>query len=128
MAATRSAAETAYAFKDQNPLNGINFYRLKTVDLKKEFTYTKIIGVKMNVPSHSLQVFPNPASGSITVQVPVQGEEALIRITDMSGRVIQSVKAATINHLQQQTLNISRLPTGRYLLSVNQSSVPFIKQ
>ena len=51
-----------YEFVDEKPLNGINYYRLKSIDLDGTFEYSPIQSIKFSFDSR-FQVYPNPASG-----------------------------------------------------------------
>jgi hypothetical protein len=65
----------------------------------------------------SVQVFPNPTPGNINVQIPGNDGKAEIRITDIYGRTILRQNSNLIN----TRMNISRLPQGVYMLSVNRN-------
>lgn len=65
----------------------------------------------------SVQVFPNPTMGNINVQIPDNDGKAEIRLTDMYGRVILRQNSSAIN----TRMNISKLPAGVYMLSVNRN-------
>lgn len=52
-----------YAFADERPLEGKNYYRLKTVDYDGSFEYSKIISANWDTPK-VVNVYPNPSSGA----------------------------------------------------------------
>jgi hypothetical protein len=82
------------------------------------FTYSNIISItgSANLSGASVSVYPNPvkAAGSITIHnnLPV-GSKAWL--TDINGRLL---KAITINSTIE-TVDISRLPAGIYVLRLN---------
>ena len=51
-----------YAFTDEKPLNGINYYRLKAIDLDGTFEYSPIQSLKFDFDSR-FEVYPNPSNG-----------------------------------------------------------------
>ena len=51
-----------YEFVDEKPLNGINYYRLKSIDLDGTFEYSPIQSVKFSFESR-FRVYPNPSNG-----------------------------------------------------------------
>jgi len=55
-----------YSCTDENPLEGINYYRLKQVDLNSGFKYSQIIFVIKNQNSN-INIFPNPATDEINI-------------------------------------------------------------
>lgn len=78
-----------YQYQDLNPFSGINYYRLKQIDLDGVFEYSKVITVEYNNVKKNIKVFPNPSNGLINIQIdnPVtQGME--IKVVDNLGRKI----------------------------------------
>jgi hypothetical protein len=55
--------KTDYTFDDNVPLNGINYYRLKALDLDATYEYFKIVAIRVAAPK-ILTVFPNPSQGN----------------------------------------------------------------
>jgi hypothetical protein len=125
---TGSPLESSYAFTDHQPRSGINYYRLKTVDANGSFLYTKVISIKIGGAMAQLQVFPNPASHSVTVQLPAMIGEVMVKLSDMSGKMVKTVRLGTVRTGQHYTLDISNLPSGQYLLSANEYSRLVLKQ
>ena len=52
-----------YEFIDEKPLNGINYYRLKSIDLDGTFEYSDIQAVKHAFDSR-FDIYPNPSDGT----------------------------------------------------------------
>ncbi|MES1160209.1 MAG: T9SS type A sorting domain-containing protein, partial [Bacteroidota bacterium] len=68
-AAHNSSAQTNYSFTDGSPANGINYYRLREVDLDGQFIYSKVISVTFNgTDNNVIAVYPNPAHESFQLQ------------------------------------------------------------
>lgn len=55
--------ESKYSFRDNHPLIGYNYYRLKAIDLDDSFAYFGVKAVRLSAQK-TMAVFPNPASGS----------------------------------------------------------------
>lgn len=91
-----------YNFQDHNPSQGVNYYRLKIVDIDGKFVYSKILQVEYN-SSFSLIpliVFPNPANKYIIVKHPESSSKSELRIIDLKGSII---KIQSINKSITQT-------------------------
>lgn len=123
-----SSAESDYTFTDDNPINGISYYRLKQVDIDGHFTYSIIISVKINTQL-SVQIIGNPVHQNLHLEINgTNGKSLPAWITDVSGR---KYKTVTLSDGSKQ-INIEDLSSGMYYL-VYQSgnsvaSIPFDKQ
>lgn len=98
---------TTYSFLDQNPLSGMNYYRLRQLDFDGKFEYSRIVGVKMDI-ERTVKIYPNPTTGILNVE----GAQSGVKIFDLSGRPVMN--ATIIN----QKIDISNLPAGLYIMSV----------
>ena len=110
-ASGNSAIFKNYSVVDQNPLQAINFYRLKMADVDGKFIYSKIIAVKMERDDIALQVFPNPAKDILFVQASGENKNAVIQIIDVGGRRLKQIEVA-LNGSTSLSFDISKLPAG----------------
>ena len=110
-----SSVEHNYSYTDNNPNNGINYYKLKQVDIDGKGTYTNTIAV--NNASTTFSISPNPASNNIVVTHPAGDQHSIIRLLQGDGKVVmtQSISAGSV----QSTLDISKLTPGLYYVVVN---------
>jgi hypothetical protein len=57
-----------YFFDDPSPFNGMNYYRLKQVDLDGHASYSIILSIDMDLVNNIyFQVYPNPAHDRVTI-------------------------------------------------------------
>ena len=103
-----------YSIMDEQPLQGINFYRLKMVDADGKFTYSNIVAVKINA-DNKLQIFPNPAKRILFVEANGNNENAIVQIVDAGGRKLKEMKVF-LNGKTSFSVDISNLPDGIYNL------------
>lgn len=76
-----------------------------------------------------VNVFPNPASGSITVQVPVVSATALqLVLRNTLGQTLFSLQETVQNGVFSKTLDISRFPAGVYLLEIGRGEDSFVEK
>jgi hypothetical protein len=109
VAATNS---TAYSFVDNQPQNGMAYYRIKELDMDGKFRYSTI--VRLNLERNiSLKVYPSPARGLVTIEHPVTNKGSL-RITTTDGRVVKQIDVKP--ELNQTVINISNLKAGLYII------------
>ncbi len=118
-----TAEESNYVWMDQAPLEGLNYYRLKQINLDGSFEYSKIILVNKGAKESGSQIFawPNPAKDLINFQVVGKEDYPLnaIAVYDVSGKmVLQGFPQSYNIGTSQAKLDISVLPKGTYFLSV----------
>jgi len=59
-----------YSFVDTAPVNGVNYYRLRLIDLNAAAKYTIIVRVDLDGKNNGIRIYPNPATGqTITLQL-----------------------------------------------------------
>lgn len=113
-AAGNSTTTRNYRAFDNNPVNGINYYRLKQFDLDGKFEYSIIRSVSFS-KAYSISVSPNPAKDFINVTgANDQSSIATIQLTDVSGKIIRSVLSAdkTVN------INLKGIAKGMYFIRI----------
>lgn len=94
-----------YAFIDDEPLQGINYYRLKQLDTEGGATYSKVLSATRKMKQKQL-VYPNPFSQTLVVEGVEQGD--VIQIFDAIGREVSAVKVETMlaNRFEINTLSL----------------------
>ncbi len=123
----KGSGANGYQFTDNAPTNGINYYRLKSVDKDGAVSYSKVVSVQLTVNSNQLTVFPNPAKSSVTIR----GSHIVsVQLVDNLGRVI---KTQTLKDATNPTFSVGGLPVGVYHLRVQTtdgkvSGVGFVKE
>jgi hypothetical protein len=115
-----SAALVNYAFTDDNPLNGVNYYRLRQMDTDGKETLSNIVSVSYNAKT-TLQVFPNPATNKLTIIGEINSEYVIF---DPLGREILRGPLSD----NSTDIDVSNLPSALYFAKVKDASVKFFKQ
>ena len=134
-AAGYSLTELDYAFIDDNPVTGMNYYRLRMVDNDGAYDYSNTIAIRVDADGiPSFVVFPNPANAVLHFAVVSTHESnGSVSVVDMLGRVL--IQQPVVLHDGQNTfgLDISHLARASYivyLIDENgvQHSMQFIKE
>jgi hypothetical protein len=109
--AGNSVSTLFYSSTDQRPRNGLNYYRLKQVDIDGTTDYSDVVAV--DVHQKDLAVFPNPTDGSVTLLDVVLGrDQVAIYSPDM--RLIRTHVGAGTN----PAIHLGDLPDGTYVIMV----------
>ena len=116
-----------YQFTDNNPTNGINYYRLQSVDKDGASTFSMLVSVQLNIDNNKLVIYPNPARDVATVK------GSHITSIEMLDNIGKLVKVVSLKDATNPTLSVSGLPAGVYHLRIhstngNVSGIGFIKQ
>lgn len=113
-----SATETDYSFTDQNPSAGVNYYRLKVIDLDGRYEYSEI-KVLRNAQVNTISFFPNPARDYVNVALgEASGTQVTVRLINLAGMVLQERKAVAGNGTTI-SLPLQQCASGMYILSVS---------
>lgn len=101
-----------------DPINGLNYYRIKTVEKDGSFSYTEIKRVLFGKNS-DVQIYPNPLSTGI-LQISVTGnftnKDVLLSLFSVDGKLILQRKSQVINQITR--LDVGSLPNGSYVLTI----------
>ncbi len=111
--------ETLYNFQDENPLFGINYYRLKMIDNDETFEYSSIIKIEsiQNLIPEQFRIFPNPTKGKVIIGINSwKDRKAAIQVVDLSGKILKLKKVSLEKGDTQTIIDISNLAIGVYII------------
>jgi hypothetical protein len=119
-----SNSKNNYSTIDKAPKVGLNYYRLKQIDVDGRFTYSSIATVKFEKTDVSnFSFFPNPAKEMLKINVGViENENATIKLMNTLG---QTVISKTINKSGSTSVisfDISTMASGIYYLEFKNGS------
>lgn len=131
-----SNATLTYAFTDETPLAGVNYYRLKQTDKDGRFEYSKTVKVANSslMKFEIVNVYPNPAKDQVRLILnSVASDKVSVAITDLSGKLISNQAASVKTGDNEVVLNVSALSAGSYFITVTSGNgeklnTKFIKQ
>ena len=134
-AAGNSKKMLAYSFVDKNPLSGLNFYRLRVMDLDGKYNYSNIRNLIFDGASlpNLTKIIPNPFNTEIKVEfnLPVDGTVS-INIIDALGKVVGNSVFEASKGQNTVTFNTENYSKGIYFVNfyaegVNISSKKIVK-
>lgn len=108
-------AEAEYHFDDNNPVDGINYYRLKQIDKDGNYSYSEIRTVRFGNPGPKMVVSPNPTTHDLKIAIDGEGETIYkVQMVSASGQVIIEDEITFETHVTH--LDVSGVPPGVYSL------------
>lgn len=114
------STQQIYQFTDDKPLKGLNFYRLKQVDIDGNFTYSNIVSVNFDNANGVFKIFPNPALDRVRLTLPVSTTTSFINVYDLGGKKVM-VKQIGSN-ISDESLDVSALSSGLYQVTLVQGT------
>ena len=120
-AAANSDVFLKYTLTDQQPYEGINYYRLKMVDLDKTFTFSQIITLTPEtIFDGELKIVPIPTKGiaNISFNCPYQ-ELSQINVLDISGRIVLKQNIEMQPSMNIIEIDLTNLPPGVYFVKID---------
>ncbi len=114
-----SVLDAAYLYADEQPLPGMNYYRLKEVGVDNKFTYSTVLSTNFVISEALWQVLQNPVQKGLlqfTTKLPASAH-AKVQLFDVQGRLL-------LRHDAYPGLNTLVIPSsvrGIYFLGISQN-------
>jgi hypothetical protein len=111
-AAGNSNTARRYSFTHSTPGKGINYYRIKLVDLDAKFEFSPTKAISFST-STSITVSPNPTADKVFI---TSGNSGTVELTIYSteGRLVQNFKAFVLGN----SIDMSSFAPGIYMLKI----------
>jgi hypothetical protein len=103
-----------YSVNDNNPVPGINYYRLKEIDKDGNFYFSPVVTVTFD-EQEVFELYPNPAddySNIISPRYPILE----VNVYDITGKLLRGIKPA--GGVNTYRLNTTDLQKGIYFIQV----------
>jgi hypothetical protein len=110
--AGNSTSNISYTYTDENPLPGINYYRIKQTDYDGQYAYSDIKSVRYT-SAGNLSITPRTTEGRL--QVATDMEDYAVGIYNVAGQQVKSFKSLAYD----QVISIDDLTAGLYYVKVH---------
>lgn len=118
MAAGNSSDTRNYSFTDKNAVQGVNFYRLKIVDMDGTFTLSKVIEVYHQVGETQMLVWPNPSFDVINIRITRNMfHNGKLSLYDLTGKLVWQQEMAMADNETRLTIPVCNYAAGTYILN-----------
>lgn len=119
-----SVENLSYSFADNTPFKGNNYYRLQQLDMDGKTTFSRMVIVKSDL-KHALNIttlYPNPVKDELNVVIAsATRDNALIEISDMSGKKVFGMTKAIQSGDSKLEINTSSFAPGVYTIKATLS-------
>ena len=102
-----------YSLKHLSPVNGLNYYRLKLVDVDGSFKYSAVRTVKFS-NSISIAIMPNPTADKVYLTSNEGGTLQSVDLYTISGKLLQHVNNFTLG----KSIDLSTYSPSVYILKL----------
>lgn len=113
-----------YSYVDEEPYNGVNYYRLKMMEANGNFTYSKIVSAAIS-KTKNFYISPNPAKDFLKVEGTVSSTLEITIVNSLG----QTVKKEMLSH---NIIDVSKLSRGTYFIKLSDKTttqtVKFFKE
>lgn len=104
-----------FGLMSQDCSSGMPFGASTTVTLTTPLTQARMF--QLSAPEYDLRettLFPNPNSGNFSLQLPSEGQQAQLTVTDLAGKEVYNVS----NYFSGDSIQLKDLSKGLYLVKV----------
>lgn len=120
-----SSGNTYYGFTDNQPQQGINYYRLKQNDVNGKATCSEVKTVNFGSNKGLIGVYPNPASDFIFISLPWEQKNIAVTLFNSNG---QLVSTRQFNNVDRVQIPASSLSKGNYFIEVIADGNKYVSQ
>ncbi|MFA6058903.1 MAG: T9SS type A sorting domain-containing protein [Taibaiella sp.] len=120
--AANKLAQNDYQFTDRNPATGLNFYRLKMVDMDGAFTFSPIKQLEFTDSKMDISLYPNPATNELNIEIKSGNcndlSNAHVTLFDIAGRMVISKAWTEVCSNPVKVIDLSQLTDGAYYITI----------
>lgn len=103
---------TSYQYIDENPSEGVNYYRLRQVNFDGTAAFSEVVSATVS-PDHKMPLYPNPTTGKVLIAGNYTED---VTVTDYQGRELK--------RSQGKEIDLSELPAGMYVVRIVENGLP----
>jgi hypothetical protein len=105
-----------YDFIDNQPVKGLNYYRLGMVGQNGAFAYSITIKVDFSDIQSTLKFYPNPTSDILHINIPGANTAGSVQLYNTAGQLVGTYQSSSLDGMSISTKNIQK---GLYFIKVN---------
>ena len=108
----------SYSFNYPDAKQGLNYFRLKTIDNNGKISYSKIVKEDVIGLNSKVLVYPNPAKSYVNISLGniANIKPVTIKIVALDGRILSEQKVNVLS--SSATINTNNLAAGKYFIKI----------
>lgn len=123
-----STRVTEYNFTDNNPSQGLNYYRLAITDASGLVKYSNVKIVR-NEGTVDVSIYPSPVKDLLNIVISADAaDKATLFITNVNGQLLQQQNLTVNKGLNKVSFNTSSLMPGAYIIKVKMQADMVVKK
>jgi Secretion system C-terminal sorting domain len=109
-----------YKAYDPKPVSGLNYYRIKQLDVDGRFKYSATVTVKITIDKISVSVLQNPFVNKLTVDfLSPKNQNVSVRLFDIAGKKVSGVTwTLAKGNTRKELADVNNIKDGMYILSI----------
>lgn len=112
-----------YAFTDNHPEAGMNYYRLKQVDFDGQFSFSEIRTIKMEEVLNNIGAYPNPTKGIVNLSgLDATDDIVKVKVSNAVGKTVLETSGIL------PTIDLSAFENGRYFIMIQTDNEMVVEQ
>ena len=128
--AGNSNSELQYSLTDEDPLDGISYYRLKQTDYDGQFSYSEVISVRSNSSKTiSGKLYHKAGSNQLNVFFDVVDSEVVVlSCYDMTGKKVICEMVETTKGENEIIIDLADISSGIYFTSISSKYIQWTEK
>lgn len=113
-----SSTEQYYSYMDEHPLPGMNYYRVKQVDVDGKNDYTTVKSIRVDCGESDIKVYPTVTNGTLYVDLPAGYENAELQVYTTLGQILNLPNTGKVRQVGMNSLSFQGLAAAPYILRI----------
>lgn len=110
-----------YNFVDANPLEGINYYRIRQINSNGELLSPQK-SVTFNAVEAGWSIYPNPVIDKLSLKSNVNNGKTRFQLFDATGKLVYQKELSTVTAGVIENINMNKYSKGIYILKISSES------
>lgn len=123
---SKGSQGAAYEAIDQNPAQGINYYRVQQVDRDGKYSYSEVKPVRfLGSNQATFFVYPNPVKNNIALNYSSSSNQLRLSVSGIDGRIQLRTTGNTNDLNHQLNQKVKELARGIYIIQITDNGATY---